>query len=155
VEALGKDLFVVGKVPGLPALLHLRLASPRPLLLPMPALVEARDGGAGGTGGAEGIPRLRHLRGRHGVVLTPTRAVESYNADLGYFHEGYPTARLHPMQLLLPTPTRGISTTPQKVSASCSRNGVVGDWIPCWMMDVFRCFDCVLCFFIFSVYVWI
>jgi len=53
VEALGKDLFVVGKVPGLPALLRLRLAYPKPLLLPMPVLVEARDGGAGGTGGAE------------------------------------------------------------------------------------------------------
>ncbi|XP_066383151.1 uncharacterized protein [Miscanthus floridulus] len=34
VEALGKDLFLVGKVPGLPALLRLRLASPR---FPMPA----------------------------------------------------------------------------------------------------------------------
>ncbi|CAD6229267.1 unnamed protein product [Miscanthus lutarioriparius] len=55
----------------------------------MAALVEARDGGAGGT--------------------------ESYDADAGYFREGSPAARLHPKQLLLPTPTRGISTTPQKV----------------------------------------
>ena len=38
VEALGKDLFVVGKVPGLPALLRLRLASPRfPMSVPPPS----------------------------------------------------------------------------------------------------------------------
>ena len=90
-----------------------------------------------------------------GVTDTYAGAVESYDTGAGYFHEGSPAARVHPKQLLLPTPTQGISTTPQKVSASCSRNGVVGDWIPCWMMYVFRCFDCVLCFFIFSVYVWI
>lgn len=37
-----------------------------------------RDGGAGGgTGGAEGIPGLQHLCGRHGVLLTPTRAAWS------------------------------------------------------------------------------
>ena len=47
MEALGKDLFVVGKVPGLPVLLRLCLASPRLLLLPMPALVEALVGRVG------------------------------------------------------------------------------------------------------------
>ena len=123
------------------------------MLLPMPALVEARDGGAGGTGGAEAI--LGFGRASWSCIDTYAGAIESYDADAGYFREGSPAARLHPKQLLLPTPTRGISTTPQKVSASCSRNGVVGDWILCWMMDVSRCFDCVLCFFIFSVYVWI
>jgi len=147
VEAQGKDLFVVGKVPGLPALLRLHLAYPKPLLPPMPALV--------GRVGRKAFPASAPTWASWSCTDTYAGAVESYNADLGYFHEGYPTARLHPMQLLLPTPTRGISTTPQKVSASCSRNGVVGDWILCWMMDVSRCFDCVLCFFIFSVYVWI
>jgi hypothetical protein len=156
LEALGKDHFIMGKVPGLPVRLRLRLASPRPLLFPMPMLVEARDGGTGGTGGAR----------RHSWASAPTWAswsctdtyigtMESYDADAGYFLEGSLATRLHPKQLLQLVPTRGISTMPQKVSTSCSKNGVVGDWILCWMMDVSCCFDCVLCFFIFWVYVWI
>ena len=94
-------------------------AAPPPLGLSQAAA--APDGRAGG---GEGWRRWWDRWGRrHSRASAPTwaswsctdtyaGAVESYDADAGYFREGSPAARLHPTQLLLPTPTRGISPTP-------------------------------------------
>ncbi|XP_066305633.1 uncharacterized protein [Miscanthus floridulus] len=114
-------------------------AGAAPPLLGLSQAAAAPDARAGG---GEGWRRWWDgWGGRHSRASAPTWAswsctdtyagtVESCDADSGYFHEGYPAARLHPMQLLLPTPTRGISTTPQKIIFHLA--GTLRKPVGCW-----------------------